>query len=175
MELLDSVKEFIFNYRRSLLYLAIFSIVAGLALYFGMQDIYNNKSENKTTDTSDTFKLYHVTWCPYSIKAKKVWDSVLKHNEVSFQLDDAGNIPNTSVGTKTIGVKTVRFSAKDETDVPQESLAIVDDKTIEAYPTIFFYNYDKKIHVEFNAKCTDKNLVNFINDMISDASFSTPV
>lgn len=173
MELLDSVKEFIFNYRRSLLYLAIFSIVAGLALYFGMQDIYNNnKSEKESPDTSDTFKLYHVTWCPYSIKAKKVWDRVLTHNDV--------HLPSTEsdgyiVGTKTIGVKTVRFSAKDETDVPQESLAIVDDKTIEAYPTIFFYNYDKKIHVEFNAKCTDKNLVNFINDMISDASFSTPV
>ena len=146
----ETAKNIFYN-KKFIIVLVLAALFTGIAFYFYNSyvaprlnpDFVPNK-EFTSDDSPNAELIYFFTdWCPYCKKARPTWEKMKK------QYDN-----------KLINGKTVYFK---EVDCEKEE-KMADQYNIEGYPTIKLIKDDQV--VDYDAKPTEKNLVEFLTTSV---------
>ena len=157
----DTVRGVLFN-KKFLIIMVIVVIFLGVAFY-----VYNTyiaprinpdfvPNREFTTDgeiKNATLYFFTVDWCPYSKKAKPIWNKIKKQF-------DGKSINNITLSFAEID------GEKDEHQLEsfENEYLAPNDKKIDGYPSIWMVKGNQV--VEFDAKPDKNSLTEFINAML---------
>ena len=111
---------------------------------------YNiNREPSDSSESAKTAELmfFFAEWCPFCKKSEPEWKAVREEYE-----------------GKTVNGYVVKFKDVDCTSETEESEKMIDKYKIEGYPTVKLIK-DGSV-IEFDAKVSKDNLVEFLNTML---------
>ena len=154
----QSVKGMLFN-KKFIMILVVTTILLGVAFYIyntyispriNPDFVANREFDQKDEGYADIY-LFAVDWCPYSKKAKPIWESVKK------QFD-----------TKEINNYVLNFhevnGEKNSKDLENFENKFLNGKKIDGYPSIYLVK-DNQV-IEYEAKPAENSLTEFINSVL---------
>lgn len=154
----ENVKGILFN-KKFIMILIVVVIFLGVAFYVYNTyisprmnpDFVTNREFTKDGEGYADMYFFHVDWCPYSKKARPIWESLKK--------DYTG---------KEINNYTLNFIEIDGEKKTQElenfESKYLNGKKIDGYPSIYLVKNDEVI--EFEAKPEKKTMEEFINSVL---------
>ncbi len=154
----DSVKGVLFN-KKFIMILVVTTILLGVAFYVYNTyisprinpDFVENREFDKAEAGYADIYLFAVDWCPYSKKAKPIWESVKKQF-------DKKEINNYVINFHEVN------GEKNSKDLENFENKFLNGKKIDGYPSIYLVKDDQVI--EYEAKPAENSLTEFINSVL---------
>lgn len=154
----QSVKGMLFN-KKFIMILVVTTILLGVAFYIyntyispriNPDFVANREFDQKDEGYADIY-LFAVDWCPYSKKAKPIWEGIKKEFD-----------------KKTINNYIINFheinGEKNSKDLEKFENKYLNGKKIDGYPSIYLVKDDQVI--EYEAKPDENTLTEFINSIL---------
>ena len=154
----EIIRDKIFN-KKIIIYLILLALFIGIAFYVYQTyivpkinpDFVPNREFTGEDEKVATLYLFSVNWCPYSDKAKPIWENIKKQyngtkfNNYILKFENIDGDINHN--------KLVEFENK-----------YLNEKKIDGYPTIYMVK-DNNV-IEYEATPNESTLTEFINSVL---------